>query len=128
MAGGATYDSTGPWMVGEPLNSFYDFQYDRIWQNTQEDNHLMDVYRSLGLTFLPGQYKIVDQPLVEVPQGTEGSKTVEIKMLQVIKQVKLFPIWIMDLVNLMIMIRKFIINLLNGQAVSIIHLPIRTGI
>ena len=61
------------------LNSFYDFQYDRIWQNTQEDNHLMDVYRSLGLTFLPGQYKIVDQPLVEVPQGTEGSKTVEIK-------------------------------------------------
>lgn len=39
----------------------------------------MDVYRSLGLTFLPGQYKIVDQPLVEVPQGTEGSKTVEIK-------------------------------------------------
>ena len=79
LAGGATYDSTGPWMVGEPLNSFYDFQYDRIWQNTQEDNHLMDVYRSLGLTFLPGQYKIVDQPLVEVPQGTEGSKTVEIK-------------------------------------------------
>ena len=31
------------------------------------------------MTFLPGQYKIVDQPLVEVPQGTEGSKTVEIK-------------------------------------------------
>lgn len=128
LAGGATYDSTGPWMVGEPLNSFYDFQYDRIWQNTQEDNHLMDVYRSLGLTFLPGQYKIVDQPLVEVPQGTEGSKTVEIKDAAGIKQVKLFPIWIMDLVNLMIMIRKFIINLLNGQAVSIIHLPIRTGI
>ena len=79
LANGATYDSTGPWMVGQPLNVFYDYQYDRIWQDTPEDNRMMDVYRSLGLTFLPGQYKICDQPLVEVPEGTEGSTTIELK-------------------------------------------------
>ena len=89
----------------------------------------MDVYRSLGLTFLPGQYKIVDQPLVEVPQGTEGSKTVEIKDAAGNKTGEVVSYMDNGFGKiLMIMIRKFIINLLNGQAVSIIHLPIRTGI
>jgi len=38
---------------------------------------MMQLYQKIGnLTFLPGQYKICDQPLEEVPEGTEGSKTV----------------------------------------------------
>jgi hypothetical protein len=40
----------------------------------------MALYNAIGKNvFLPGQYKIVDQPLNEVPAGTEGAKTVTIK-------------------------------------------------
>ena len=77
LANDVDFDSNGPWKVGEPINVFWDYKYDRIWQDTPEDNRLMELYSAIGnLTFLPGQYKIVDQPLVEVPEGTEGSKTV----------------------------------------------------
>ena len=77
LANNVDFDSNGPWKVGEPINVFWDYKYDRIWQDTPEDNRLMELYSAIGnLTFLPGQYKIKDQPLVEVPEGTEGSKTV----------------------------------------------------
>jgi TonB-linked SusC/RagA family outer membrane protein len=80
LADGKTYDSTGPWYVGQPLNIWYDYKYDRIWQNTDEDLRTMALYNAIGKNvFLPGQYKIVDQPLKEVPAGTEGAKTVTIK-------------------------------------------------
>ena len=78
LADGKTYDSTGPWYVGEPLSIWYDYKYDRIWQNTDEDLRTMALYNKNGITFLPGQYKIVDQKLNEVPAGTEGAKSVEI--------------------------------------------------
>ena len=77
LANDVDFDSNGPWKVGEPINVFWDYQYDRMWQDTPEDNRLMELYSKIGkLTFLAGQYKIVDQPLVEVPKGTENSKTV----------------------------------------------------
>ncbi len=77
LANNVDFDSNGPWKVGEPINVFWDFKYDRIWQDTPEDRRLMDLYSKISkLTFLPGQYKVVDQPLVEVAKGTEGSKTV----------------------------------------------------
>ena len=77
LANGVDFDSNGPWKVGEPINVFWDYKYDRIWQNTPEDLKLMELYSKISnLTFLPGQYKIVDQELVEVPAGTEGSKSV----------------------------------------------------
>lgn len=79
LAEGKTYDSTGPWYVGEPLSIWYDYEYDRIWQNTDDDLRLMAIYKKLGTTFIPGQYKIVDQPLVEVAQGTEGAKSAAIE-------------------------------------------------
>lgn len=77
LANSVDFDSNGPWKVGEPINVFYDYKYDRIWQNTPEDQRLMNLYSKISkLTFLPGQYKIVDQALVEVAPGTANSKTV----------------------------------------------------
>ena len=77
LANGSMQDTSGPWFVGHPINIFWDYKYDRIWQDTPEDNKMMQLYQKIGnLTFLPGQYKICDQPLEEVPEGTEGSKTV----------------------------------------------------
>lgn len=82
LADGKKYDSTGPWYVGQPLNIFYDYKYDRIWQNDDDDQRLMALYAANGLTFLPGQYKICDQKLIvdNNKKGESGwiTKTVEI--------------------------------------------------
>lgn len=75
LADGVTKNTTNLWFVGSPINVFYDYQYDRIWQNTDEDKRMMAVYKANSLTFLPGQYKIKDQDFIEVADGTEGSVT-----------------------------------------------------
>lgn len=93
LANGATEDLTNNWFVGAPLRVLYTYQHAGIWQDTDEDNHLMDVYRGLGIKYVPGMYKTVDQPLVEVPAGTEGAKEVT---PQDINGNSLDPIWIMD--------------------------------
>lgn len=78
---GQDRDTNGPWFVGHAINIFWDKKYDRMWQDTPEDRRLMALYQSIGkLDFLPGQYKVVDQPLIEVPEGTEGSITKEIEV------------------------------------------------
>jgi len=83
LASNQTYDSNGPWYVGQPINIYYDYKYDRIWQNTNADRRMMAIYKANGnnLTFLPGQYKICDQNLVEVASGTTGSVTKSVSYL-----------------------------------------------
>ena len=79
LANGTDRDTSGPWFVGSPINVFWDYKFDRMWQDTPEDKKMMQLYKKIAtLTFLPGQYKISDQPLVEVAEGTEGSKTVKL--------------------------------------------------
>ncbi len=82
LAGGATYNSSGPWFVGSPINIFYDYKYDRIWQNTDQDKLMMAVYKANKLTFYPGQYKICDQDFIvdSSKRGEDGwiTKTVTV--------------------------------------------------
>lgn len=47
LANDVDFDSNGPWKVGEPINVFWDYQYDRMWQDTPEDNRLMELYSKL---------------------------------------------------------------------------------
>lgn len=61
------------WFIGQPLNIWFDYKYDRIWQDTPEDNMMMAAYAAKKVIFLPGQYKICDQPLVLVDKDTEGA-------------------------------------------------------
>lgn len=75
LADGVTENTTNLWFVGSPINVFYDYKYDRIWQDTESDKRMIAAYGANSLKFLPGQYKIVDQPFIEVPAGTEGSVT-----------------------------------------------------
>ena len=51
------------WFIGYPIASYYDYKYDRIWQNTPEDSALMALYNTTehGGTFVAGEIKIVDQ-------------------------------------------------------------------
>ena len=62
------------WFIGKPLSVFYDYEYDRIWQDTEEDRMMMAAYATNKLTFLPGQYKIKDQDFILVDANAEGAK------------------------------------------------------
>ncbi len=77
LAQGKQDDKANGWFIGQPIQVFRDYKYDRLWQNTDADKRLMDIYKAVGqLTYIPGQTKVVDQqPMIEVAEGTEGSKT-----------------------------------------------------
>ena len=62
------------WFIGKPLNVFFDFEYDRIWQDTEEDQIMMAAYAANKMNFLPGTYKVKDQEMILVDAGTEGAK------------------------------------------------------
>lgn len=49
------------WFIGEPLSVMYDYQFDRIWQDTPEDHAEMDKFNQHGSKFKPGDVKLVDQ-------------------------------------------------------------------
>ena len=82
LANGVTSDTSNLWFVGSPINVFWDYKYDRIWQNTTDDKKLMAVYAANGITFLPGQYKIKDQDYIEddTQSGNSGwvTKTITV--------------------------------------------------
>lgn len=52
------------WFIGKPLNVFFDYEYDRIWQDNEEDALMLAAYKANSLNFLPGQYKIKDQEFI----------------------------------------------------------------
>ena len=79
LANGAKEDKSKNWFVGAPLRVVYTWQYDRLWQDTPEDNRLMDIYRSLGMNFYPGSYKTVDQEFIETTASDPDAKSVQIK-------------------------------------------------
>ena len=77
LADGKQDDKSNGWFIGYPIRVMRDYKFDRLWQDTPEDQRLMDIYKTVGkLTYIPGQVKVIDQqPMVEVAEGTEGSKT-----------------------------------------------------
>jgi TonB-linked SusC/RagA family outer membrane protein len=56
-------DIGNKWFIGHPINSYYDYEYERIWQNTPEDSALMALYNTPehGGSFVAGEIKVVDQ-------------------------------------------------------------------
>jgi TonB-linked SusC/RagA family outer membrane protein len=77
LANGKQDDKANGWFIGQPIAVMRDYKYERLWQDTPEDQRLMQIYKVVGnVTSIPGQVKVVDQqPMIEVPAGTEGSKT-----------------------------------------------------
>lgn len=75
LSNGQEDDPANGWFIGKPIDEVWTKKYDRLWQNTPEDTKLLALYKANGITMLPGQAKLVDQPLVEVAEGTEGSVT-----------------------------------------------------
>jgi len=77
LAEGKQDDKSNGWFIGHPIRVMRDYKYDRLWQDTEEDRQLMDIYKTVGkLTYIPGQAKVIDQQeMVVVPAGTEGATT-----------------------------------------------------
>ena len=77
LGNGPVDDKANGWFIGHPISVFRDYKYDRLWSTSNEDKRLMEIYRAVGgHSSEPGQAMVVDQqPMIVVPEGTEGSKT-----------------------------------------------------
>lgn len=53
------------WFIGEPLQVYYQYENDGIWQNTAEDMEEMAKFNANGHRFHPGTIKVVDQLTVD---------------------------------------------------------------
>ena len=49
------------WFIGSPIQVYYNYQNDGIWQNTDADKAEMAKFNANGHKFYPGTIKIVDQ-------------------------------------------------------------------
>jgi TonB-linked SusC/RagA family outer membrane protein len=81
LALGMEEDITNGWFVGQPIAVWYDYKYDRLWQDTPEDQRLMAIYKATSnYNYQPGQTKVVDQPLHidSSKKGENGWKTVTV--------------------------------------------------
>jgi len=59
LAEGAEDDLANGWFIGEPINSYYAYEYDGIWQ--KKDSALIDFYNSTGNNgFAPGKIRVKD--------------------------------------------------------------------
>lgn len=54
-------DIGNKWFIGQPISVIYDYEFDRIWQNTEEDLEEMAKFNANGANFVPGTIKLVDQ-------------------------------------------------------------------
>lgn len=79
LANGKIDDKSNGWYIGQPISVMRDYKYDRLWQKTDDDARLIELYKKIGsITAIPGQVKVQDQPFVIVAEGTAGSKSVKL--------------------------------------------------
>jgi len=53
------------WFIGHPIQVYYNYKNDGIWQNTPEDLAEMAKFNANGHKFYPGTIKVVDQKTVD---------------------------------------------------------------
>lgn len=61
LANGPVNDLNNLWFIGQRLSVYYDYQKERIWQNTPQDLEEIQKYAANGQVFRPGDIKVVDQ-------------------------------------------------------------------
>ena len=58
---GKVDDIGNKWFIGQPINTYYDYKFDGIWQDTDEDKALMAKYNANGSSYAPGEIRIWDK-------------------------------------------------------------------
>jgi TonB-linked SusC/RagA family outer membrane protein len=53
------------WFIGYPIQVYYNYQNDGIWQNTDADKAEMAKFNANGHKFYPGTIKVVDQKTID---------------------------------------------------------------
>ena len=73
---GKVDDASQNMRIGHPMGSYFQYSYDRLWQNTDEDLRMIGLYKATGgYVYLPGQGMVKDQPLITGNPGQEGYVT-----------------------------------------------------
>ncbi len=58
---GKVDDIGNKWFIGHPVSTYYDYKFDGIWQDSDEDKALMAIYNAAGSTYAPGEIRIFDR-------------------------------------------------------------------
>lgn len=58
---GKVDDIGNKWFIGQPINTYYDYKFDGIWQDTDEDKALIAKYNANGSSYAPGEIRIWDK-------------------------------------------------------------------
>jgi len=58
---GKVDDVGNNWFIGQPINVYYDYKFDGIWQNTDEDLAKIEIYNNNGSSYAPGEIRIYDK-------------------------------------------------------------------
>lgn len=58
---GKVDDVGNKWFIGHPIKTHYDYKFDGIWQDTEEDKALMAKYNANGSSYAPGEIRIYDK-------------------------------------------------------------------
>ena len=61
LATGKEDDLGHNWFIGQPVNVFYTFDNEGLWQDTAEDKALMEKFNANGHNFTPGSIRPKDQ-------------------------------------------------------------------
>ena len=60
------------WFIGQPTQVYYQYKYDRIWTDSEEDQAEMAKYRANGVQVYPGTIKVVDRETVDTNGDGKG--------------------------------------------------------
>ncbi|HTN36585.1 MAG TPA: TonB-dependent receptor [Arachidicoccus sp.] len=58
---GKVDDIGNKWFIGQPIKTFYDYKFDGIWQNTENDLALIKKYNANGSSYAPGEIRLYDK-------------------------------------------------------------------
>ncbi|MDR2498099.1 MAG: TonB-dependent receptor [Tannerellaceae bacterium] len=75
LASGKADDISNSWFIGNSISVYYNFQKERLWQDTPADQDLMAKYNANGHKFKPGMVKPLD---VKNDQDSEGKEIYKI--------------------------------------------------
>jgi TonB-linked SusC/RagA family outer membrane protein len=75
LASGKSDDISNTWFIGQSISVYYNFQKDRLWQDTPDDLALMAKYNANGHKFQPGLVKPID---IKNEVDTDGNEIYKI--------------------------------------------------
>lgn len=58
---GKVDDIGNKWFIGHPINTYYDYKFDGIWQDSSDDLAKIAKYNANGSSYAPGEIRVFDK-------------------------------------------------------------------